>query len=395
MKSDHLTLLFAGSVLLWACYLASVSFYFHACKARIIEAFWQLDKIVHVKTPSQEPGISAHSSHSLFASTSLLHSALPGTYLQDGPLPMASLSPSCWLAASWVHPIGTLAWEHRTGREIRLEVFFSPYLFQHCLSVSSWVSPEPWAPTRELLPHDSGSLLVNADSNITSLTRSDFPLLLVSGSLHILGLFPVCVCALVDQLCPTLCDPSVHRILKARILEWVAISFSTGSSQPRDQTWISCTAGRFLTIWAMKEARYTSSKSVLNFVFWYRLQLLSVNTFSLENFVLKSQHLGTTRLSCLFPISASVLHEGLCVEGAGEGGLQKPHLNHCISWRVSTVKDCKGRWESSMTTALPTQSLNTRTKGPTRGLGALMISQWDIIWLVLPPPPWQRTPPSP
>ena len=63
---------------------------------------------------------------------------------------------------------------------------------------------------------------------------------------------------LVPQLCPTLCNPrddslpgsSVHGILQARILEWVAIPFSRGSSQIRDGTWVSCTAGRFLTIWA-------------------------------------------------------------------------------------------------------------------------------------------------
>ena len=48
--------------------------------------------------------------------------------------------------------------------------------------------------------------------------------------------------------CPTLCDPldcsppgsSIHGIFQARILEWVAISFSRGSSWPRDQTWVSC-----------------------------------------------------------------------------------------------------------------------------------------------------------
>ena len=45
----------------------------------------------------------------------------------------------------------------------------------------------------------------------------------------------VCVCVKVAQLCPTLCDPmdcTVHGILKARILEWVAFPFSRGSSQP-------------------------------------------------------------------------------------------------------------------------------------------------------------------
>ena len=47
----------------------------------------------------------------------------------------------------------------------------------------------------------------------------------------------------------TLSGPSVHRILQARILEWVAIPFSRDSSQPRDQTWVSCVASGFFTIW--------------------------------------------------------------------------------------------------------------------------------------------------
>ena len=57
----------------------------------------------------------------------------------------------------------------------------------------------------------------------------------------------------VDQLCPTLCDPmdyTVHGILQARILEWVAFPFSRGSSRPRNRTGVSCTAGRFFTSWA-------------------------------------------------------------------------------------------------------------------------------------------------
>ena len=65
----------------------------------------------------------------------------------------------------------------------------------------------------------------------------------------------------VVQSCPTLCNPvdynlpgnSVHGILQARILEWVVIPFSRGSSQPRDQTLVSCIAGRFFTIWATRE----------------------------------------------------------------------------------------------------------------------------------------------
>ena len=54
----------------------------------------------------------------------------------------------------------------------------------------------------------------------------------------------------VTQLCPTLCNPmdyTVHGILQARILKWVAFPFSRGSSQPRDRTQVSHIAGRFFT----------------------------------------------------------------------------------------------------------------------------------------------------
>ena len=54
----------------------------------------------------------------------------------------------------------------------------------------------------------------------------------------------------VTQSCLTLRDPmdyTVHGILQARILEWVAVPFSRGSSQPRDGTQVSRTAGRFFT----------------------------------------------------------------------------------------------------------------------------------------------------
>ena len=68
-------------------------------------------------------------------------------------------------------------------------------------------------------------------------------------------------CYFVAQLCLTLCDPkdcsppgsSVHGILQARTLEWVAISFSRGSSQPRDQAYISCIGRWFLYRWVTWE----------------------------------------------------------------------------------------------------------------------------------------------
>ena len=64
----------------------------------------------------------------------------------------------------------------------------------------------------------------------------------------------------VAQLCPTLCDPMdcslsgsfVHGVFQARVLEWIAISFSRGSSQSRNRT--RRIAGRCFTVWATREA---------------------------------------------------------------------------------------------------------------------------------------------
>ena len=69
--------------------------------------------------------------------------------------------------------------------------------------------------------------------------------------------------SVASELCPTLWgsldysppSSSVHGIFQARILEWVAISFSRGSSWHRDLTWISRTASRFI-IWATREAHH-------------------------------------------------------------------------------------------------------------------------------------------
>ena len=121
-----------------------------------------------------------------------------------------------------------------------------------------------------------------------------------------------CVSVLVAQLYLTLCDPmdcslpgpSVHGILQARILEWVAVLFSSGSSQTRDQTqhsciaeyWsglqfhtpgdlpgpgstrVSCIAGGFFTVWATREAPLLyeafDNSEPRSFVFCYRFIIL-------------------------------------------------------------------------------------------------------------------------
>ena len=62
----------------------------------------------------------------------------------------------------------------------------------------------------------------------------------------------------VAQSGPALCDPmdyTVHGILQVRILEWVAVPFSRGSSQPRDRTQVSGLVGRFFTSCVTREAQ--------------------------------------------------------------------------------------------------------------------------------------------
>ena len=86
------------------------------------------------------------------------------------------------------------------------------------------------------------------------------------------------LCAQSLQSVPTLCDPmdysppvsSIHGILQARILEWVAISFSKGSSRPRDRIWVSCIGRWILYHWATRKAIFLST-SAENFFQKYTL----------------------------------------------------------------------------------------------------------------------------
>ena len=67
-----------------------------------------------------------------------------------------------------------------------------------------------------------------------------------------------------------LCDPmdcslprsSVHGLFQARVLEWVALSFSRRSSRPRDWTWVSCIVGRCFTIWATGNSSMKQERKV-------------------------------------------------------------------------------------------------------------------------------------
>ena len=80
--------------------------------------------------------------------------------------------------------------------------------------------------------------------------------------LQLASLLTLSVKSEVAQSCPTLCNPTdgslpgsaIPGIFQTRIREWAAISFSSGPSQPRDQTQVSCTADRRFTVWATREA---------------------------------------------------------------------------------------------------------------------------------------------
>ena len=96
-------------------------------------------------------------------------------------------------------------------------------------------------------------------------TRSSFPLSLSlpSGSFHnpLILIHQRVKWSEVTQLCQTLCDPmdcslpgsSAYGIFQAIVLEWIAISFSRGSSPPRDWTRVSHIVGRCFTVWATRE----------------------------------------------------------------------------------------------------------------------------------------------
>ena len=108
----------------------------------------------------------------------------------------------------------------------------------------------------------SDSFISTILSSTTLILSSAFILLLAPSGVFLISFIALfIICVLVAQLCPTLCDPmdcnppgsSVHEIFQARILEWVAVSFSRGSSRPRDRTQVSHIAGRRFNLCTTRE----------------------------------------------------------------------------------------------------------------------------------------------
>ena len=109
-------------------------------------------------------------------------------------------------------------------------------------------------------------------------TRVEVPFI-CSAAIHYF-----CYCCLVAKSCLSLCNPMDcnppgsfnHGIPQARIVEWVAIYFSRGSSRPRDWTCIPELAGRFFITWATREPQNSHICLNLQFTITEYLTLLSI-----------------------------------------------------------------------------------------------------------------------
>ena len=131
-------------------------------------------------------------------------------------------------------------------------------------------------------------------STATSLTQPT-PSLIISLSV-LLAPLPRPTESEVAQSCLTVCDPvdcsppgsSIHGILQARILAWVAISFSRGSSQPRDRTQVSHIAGRRFNLYTTRVA-LMFCLCVLQSPFMKKTQLLSKPSFAFGKLPIKKQ----------------------------------------------------------------------------------------------------------
>ena len=143
---------------------------------------------------------------------------------------------------------------------------------------------------------------------------------------------------LVTQPCLTLCNPmdstlsgsSVYGILQARILEWVAIPFSRGSSWPRDRTWVSWIAGGFFTIWAIKEAYHFPMDC---------FQVINIFILTLPRYVY------CYNLFCFFTDSNDIKYSSYHLTEFSLCALHFPHINSCtltVAQRTGIISHISG-----------------------------------------------------
>ena len=141
-----------------------------------------------------------------------------------------------------------------------------------------------------------------------------------------------------ESVSPTLWDPtdwflspgsSVQGILQARMLEWVAISFSKGSSRSRDRTLVSCIAGRFFTVWA----------SILKYYHFTILQPRKLHFTILQPRMLSQGGMKQLYLCCISMGGAHGRRSGV-LKAASETGLHPSPWEHTTSPQSSRPSRC-------------------------------------------------------
>ena len=162
------------------------------------------------------------------------------------------------------------------------------------------------------------------------------------------------------------CSPpssSVHGILQARTLEWVAIPFSRGSSRPREQTCVSCTAGRFFTIWATREAQIHTYLHLILQVFlaptsFSRYYLASFLAF-IEKFLKRAVDIYCFNC-CLFFLSG-ILSNQISSLWLPYGSSQEPLLSRSLEPLTSYMASCSGSSYFLLSTSLLNKQQQQKT----------------------------------
>ena len=124
---------------------------------------------------------------------------------------------------------------------------------------------------------------------------------------------------------------SVHGILQAWILEWVAISFSRGSSCPRDWTLVSRIVGRRLTIWATREVPYVITEMQIKTVGFYYTLTQMAEIWNTQQQMLRKMWYNSNSLSLLIEIQngTTTLEDNLAVSYKVKYSIWS---NSCVVW---------------------------------------------------------------
>ena len=99
----------------------------------------------------------------------------------------------------------------------------------------------------------------------------------------------------------------VHGILQASVLEWVAFPFSRGSSQPRDRTQVSCTAGRLFTSWATGKPKNTGMGSLSFLQRIFPTQQLNSGLLCCRQILYQLSHQGSHSGTLILPLSGPTI----------------------------------------------------------------------------------------